>query len=142
MAGLDYGVMVFRDGKQIYTDRLYPDIEVGDFKICCYKWWVDIKSRGGVAAYSGTRQSERKLYEYYTVKSVWFRCDGTQFHLDEVCEGVYRLRFSFDDRHYTIIYGYGIDNDMDVWNDIKVLYLGKVRARKVDRAIEKARGGP
>lgn len=142
MAGLDYGVVVFRDGHQLYADRLYPDIEVGDFKIMCYKVWADIKYRTGTVSYFGALQSERELYQNEKVKSVYFRCDGTQFHIDEVCDSVYRLRFTFDDQHYTVIYGYGIDNDWDVWNNIKVMYLGKRRAKQVDRAIEKARGGP
>lgn len=138
MAGLDYGVMVFRNGEQIYKDRLYPDVEVNDIKISCYKCWCDIKTRCDAISFFQAYQDKPNLNLRYDPKSTWFRSGGFNFHLDEVCWDVYRLRFSIDDQHYTIIYGYGIDNDMDVWDKIKVLYLGKKRARAVDRAISKA----
>lgn len=141
MAGLDYGVMVFRDGTQIYENELYPSVIVDDdrLQISCYKVWCEIKCACDSASYFKTEIAGN--YPYGNAKSVWFTCGKFRFHIDEVCESVFRLRFNAENSHYTVIYGYGIDNDMKIWNKIKVRYLGKFRARAVDRAIQRALGG-
>lgn len=139
MAGIDYGVVVFQNGKQLYGDRLYPDVEFYDLKIVCYKSWVDI---------SLGEKNVISLWQTY----VWNRADlasrtksahfeiegGYTIHVKEIYPCVYRLKCSRDGQHLTIIYGYGIDPNWKVWKRVKVRYLGREGARKVDNEFRRA----
>lgn len=75
--------------------------------------------------------------------SSYAEVDKVKFHLKAVDPGhVQWLRFTYNGNHYDIVYGYGIDPDMKVWDDVKNCYLGKSGARKVDnlyRRIRKSR---
>lgn len=53
--------------------------------------------------------------------------------LDDSRGRVYHFRTRYKDDRYDVIYGYGIDPDKKVWDSVKVQYLGKKLAAKVDR---------
>lgn len=42
------------------------------------------------------------------------------------------LWMTYKGDHYRVIYGYGIDSNWNVWNKIKVKYLGKKLSKKID----------
>lgn len=138
MAAIDYGVVVFQNGKQLYGDRLYPDVRFGRLKIACYKARASISINGSNVLWLFGLWQEQNIDSEYR-KSAHFKIDGGYtVHVKEICPGVYRLKCSEDGQHLTIIYGYGIDPNWKVWNKIKVRYLGKYRAKIVDREITKA----
>lgn len=142
MAAIDYGAMVFLNGRRVYASYLYPEVLFADLKIICYKHWCEISMRGELAL---------DLYGVYERKegvsifdlprnriSAHYRIGDYMIHVKEITPGVQRLNVSHNGMHLTILYGYGIDNNPKVWHDIKVRYLGKYRARIVDKEIAKA----
>ena len=72
--------------------------------------------------------------------SSYAEVDKVKFHLKAVDPGhVQWLHFTYNGNHYDIVYGYGIDPDMQVWDDVKNDYLGKKGARKVDNLYRRIR---
>jgi len=66
-------------------------------------------------------------------KSSRFEIGGVKIHVKHIGDSIYIMKFSYKGSHYSVIYGYGIDPNMRVWNKTKVSYLGKELSRKVDR---------
>lgn len=143
MAAIDYGAMVFLNGRRIYANQLYPEVVFADLKIVCYKHWCEI-SIGGELALDLYGVYERKdgvsMFDLPRNRiSAHYRIgDKYMIHVKEVTPGVQRLKVSHDGMHLTILYGYGIDNNPKVWDKTKVLYLGKCRAKIVDKELAKA----
>ena len=72
--------------------------------------------------------------------SSYAEVDKVKFHLKAVDPGhVQWLHFTYNGNNYDIVYGYGIDPDMKVWNEVKCDYLGKKGARKVDNLYRRIR---
>lgn len=141
MAAIDYGVMAFCNGEQIYSDDLYPVIEIesGGYSIECYKYICKIFKNADIfIEYYEAELADKYSFDGSKKKSAWFSDNEIVFHIKEVCDGVYRLTFGIDGKHYVILYGYGIDNNKAIWDLVKVRYLGKKRAKAVDREIWKA----
>lgn len=138
MAGIDYGVVVFQNGKQLYGDRLYPDVRFGPLRITCYKSRASVSINGSNVLWLFGLWQEQNIDSEYR-KSAHFKIDGGYtIHVKEIYPGVYRLKCSEDGQHLTIIYGYGIDPNWKVWNRIKFKYLGREGARKVDNEFRRA----
>lgn len=143
MAAIDYGTMVFLNGRRIYANQLYPDVMFADLKIVCYKRNCEISLGDELVL------DLHGIYECKPGSTVFDFCGhrisahyniGGKYmvHVKEITPGVQRLKASHNGMHLTILYGYGIDNNPKVWHDLKVRYLGKYRARIVDKAIAKA----
>lgn len=47
------------------------------------------------------------------------------------------MQFSYKGDNYNIIYGYGIDSCKLTWDNVKVSYMGKKLANKIDKIIAK-----
>ena len=137
MAGIDYGVVVFQNGKQLYGDRLYPDVEFFELIISCYKGRASISLNGSKVIWLYGLWEEQKPYSEYR-KSARFKIGAYVVHVKEIYPRVYRLKCSNAGQHLTIIYGYGIDPNWKVWNRVKVKYLGREGARKVDNEFRRA----
>ena len=143
MAEIDYGTMVFLNGRRIYENQLYPEVMFADLKIVCYKHYCEI-SLGDELVLDLHGVYERKpgstVFDFYRHRiSAHYNIGGKYMvHVKEITPGVQKLKVSHNGMQLTILYGYGIDNNPKVWNDIKVRYLGKYRARIVDKAISKA----
>lgn len=67
-------------------------------------------------------------------KSVRFDCAGVRFHVRRIGNRQYWLKWSYKGDHYNVVYGYGIDPDVCVWDRVKDRYCGKRVARRVDGA--------
>lgn len=65
-------------------------------------------------------------------KSLRLSLGGVLLHLKEIEDRVYHMSFQSNGDYYNIIYGYGIDPFPATWHRIKVRYLGKRTARRVD----------
>lgn len=143
MAAIDYGVMVFLNGRRIYENQLYPDVKFADLKIVCYKHYCEI-SLGDEILLDLHGVYERKpgstVFDFYGHRiSAHYNIGGKYMvHVKEITPCVQRLNVSHNGMYLTILYGYGIDNNPKLWHDFKVRYLGKYRARIVDKAIAKA----
>lgn len=143
MAAIDYGTMVFLNGIRIYENQLYPEVMFADLKVVCYKHYCEI-SLGDELVLDLHGVYERKpgstVFDFYGHRiSAHYNIGGKYMvHVKEITPGVQRLKVSHNGMHLTILYGYGIDNNPKVWHDIKVRYLGRYRARIVDKAISKA----
>ena len=134
MAAIDYGVMCFLNGQQIYGDKLYPEIEFHGATIECYKYGCIFSVNGKKNKFYGASEAHRYLD---CRKSGRYKIGDFFIHIKELCVGIYRMTVSINGEHLTIIYGYVIYNKIQIWNKIKVKYLGKERARIVDREIIK-----
>lgn len=152
MAMIDYGAIVIHNGKVINKNKFFQDMEeaVG---------WSD-KDRahhayGNFYAYVGDSNATACFYKhianftcidgetfscwgcYENKKAYRFNFHGMNVVLQEIVEGIRCAHISYKDEHYTIVYGYGIDSNFEVWNEIKVRYLGKERAKKIDRFFKR-----
>lgn len=148
MAIIDYGALAFCNGKQIKPDERFPTIEIGPvwFEFC--KDWCNIRTTKSdilIARYhkadfcvcspSGefwfwNGMNKKSTHEIFPVET----------HVKELCDGVYRLRATWNGNRYTVIYGSGIDNDPKVWNRVKYRYHSRKNVRRIERAIALAGG--
>ncbi|MBR1454151.1 MAG: hypothetical protein IJ593_05860 [Lachnospiraceae bacterium] len=70
--------------------------------------------------------------------SLRFTVGDTKVHLRCIGYNILQIRFTSNCNFYNVIYGYAIDSNIDVWNEIKVRYLGKYMARRIDNIIRRA----
>ena len=87
--------------------------------VCYGHWWN-----------SDTCSYECHKSKYYTVGEV-------TIHIREVVDRVSLASFRYKGDFYNIVFGYGIDPTKRVWDSIKVQYLGKKKARKVDNVYRR-----
>ena len=73
-------------------------------------------------------------------KSKRFECGGVNIHMKEISDDVYHMSFQYKGDFYNIIYGCGIDSSPKIWHKVKVRYLGKKVARKVDNLYRRLLG--
>lgn len=52
-------------------------------------------------------------------------------------DNVYHMKFYYNGDYYDIVYGYGIDPDMKLWNKIKKDYYYKVDSRKIENLYKR-----
>lgn len=142
MAAIDYGTMVFLNGRRIYENQLYPEVMFADLKIVCYKHYCEISLRDELVldlhgVYERTPGST--VFDFYghRISAHYNIGDKYMVHVKEITPGVQRLKVSHGGMRLTVLYGYGIDNNPKVWDETKVLYLGKHRATVVDKEISK-----
>lgn len=144
MAAIDYGVMVWMNGRRYYKDFLYPKIYLENgLMIQCYKRYADIFEAGNtkpLLIFSGAVRRYGGVFNDNHAVSVRFSMNGARFHIKYLGYGVYQMKVSVGMNHYTIIYGYGIDNEIETWNRCKLDYLGRKGAKEIDKAIYKAGG--
>ena len=67
--------------------------------------------------------------------------NGTMFSVRVVDPHVCHFSMVYNGDVYHVIYGYGIDQDMKIWDRIKTKYLGRSSARKVDGLFRRIRKG-
>jgi len=156
MALIDYGAVVFKNGVIQNENNFFMDMQksVG---------WSSEQKGNYYAFVGNERLTvavSRNACHIFTDKKIFLRCHGMHFfdqcdvlittnphikkvirfvfdnigfRIKEITFNVYMLSFSFENNHYNIIYGYGIDPDLRVWEHNKVRYLGKKGAAKVDK---------
>lgn len=119
MAGIDYGTIVFKNGKRYKEESLYPTID--ELGITFYKYYVTTQD-----GYDGYCFYDDKKFVIETV------CNGVRIKARKLLDSVFTAEIFHGGDRYNIIFGYGIDNNLKTWDRIKVMYLGKRGARKVD----------
>lgn len=70
-------------------------------------------------------------------KSFYYTYNNITIHIKTILNGIYLLSVTINNAHYNVIYGYAIDPNLTVWNKIKVKYLGRKNAKKIDNLINK-----
>jgi hypothetical protein len=69
----------------------------------------------------------------------FFRKDGefqsVHAHLKRIYGNIWRCSFYYNGSFYKLIFGFGIDPNIDTWNRIKVDYLGRKVARRCEREL-------
>lgn len=142
MAAIDYGVMVWMNGRRVCKDFLYPKIYFENgLMIHCYKQYADIYEVGNtdpLRSFSGAVRCDGGVLQDNHAVSVRFSMNGARFHIKHLGYNVYQMKVSIGMNHYTIIYGYGVDNEIETWNRCKRDYLGRKGAKEIDKAIYKA----
>ena len=149
MAMIDYGAVVFKNGRQINHD-MFMDMQeaVG---------WESVPYKGNYFAYVGDRELTFCFYKHYCGVVVNGRqtqslygadcsyndrghmsyrgeANGIPYHIRNVGgRNVWLFSARYKGDTYNVIYGYGIDVDRKCWNRIKVRYLGRKASRAVDR---------
>lgn len=129
MAGIDYGAVVFKNGKRYKETHLYPQID--ELGISFYKCCVENLTNG---------EDYHWFYGEKFVEKIVF--NGINIKVKTLIKNdVYTAEIFHNGDRYNILFGYGIDCDMRVWNKIKNIYLGKQNAKKVDKWLKKRIGG-
>jgi hypothetical protein len=65
----------------------------------------------------------------------FYNYNGFKFDIKKVGNCIYNLHMDYKGKHYHILYGYGIDPDMKVWNRVKYDYGTKKDVRYVDKFL-------
>lgn len=158
MAMVDYGVVVFKNGNLENKNEFFMDMQktvgrmnetiygryfgfIGNETIALffYMQWCDIfLNKEIVASYNGTLKREELKHKGYK-KVLRLDVNGMNLCIKELYPNGYHASFILNGDHYHVIYGYGIDPDFSVWNQVKVRYLGKSAAKKVDNLFKKIR---
>lgn len=94
-------------------------VKLNQGKEICIELWCNYNSQHNHMSHT-YKLEDYKIHVKTVVKYKVFLCDVT-----------------IDGHHYHVIYGYGIDPNMIVWNNVKNIYLGKRDARKVDNLINR-----
>lgn len=130
MAGIDYGAVIFKNGKRYKEENLYPKID--ELGICFYKCCVEnlTDDNDYYWFYGETADGREKFAE-----EVVF--NGLKIKVKKICNSVFTATIFHNGDRYNILFGYGIDCNMRVWNKIKNIYLGKQNAKKVDKWLKK-----
>lgn len=61
--------------------------------------------------------------------------NGFKFDIKKVGNCMLHLHMDYKGKHYHILFGYGIDSDLKVWNEVKHIYCSKKEARYVDKFL-------
>lgn len=115
-------------------------VYIGDehLTVGVYKYSVVVLINKVIAArYWGARpfDEERTGWERMGTK---FNVGGVDFRIKAILPGqVHSLSFNYNGDYYNVVYGYGIDPNMRIWNEVKNRYLGKRGARKVDNLFNR-----
>lgn len=159
MAFIDYGAVVFKNGICQNSGKFFMDMQESVGWSDASSKSVRDKTDGNFFAYAGDEALTVAVYKHYcrilvnkeVVTEIWgmspynsrekhisyrFSIGGTDFCLRQLGDhysNVHWLKFTYRGDHYNVIYGYGIDPDIEVWNAVKVRYLGKNVSRKVDK---------
>lgn len=80
----------------------------------------------------GCRDKDSKRH-----KVLRFEYGGAQIIIRSVYYTISHMSISYKGDHYNVIYGYGIDPCMRVWNRIKNQYIGSKASRDVDKLIKR-----
>ena len=154
MALIDYGAVLIKNGKVVNQNTMFMDMEesvgckidgmdgqyfvyAGDSElvVATYKMILRVASNGELGPMWFALNNENELYNDKKVRHEYYK--GVYLTIKIVSDGVYHVKFTYKGDFYNIIYGYGIDSDFKIWNDIKVRYLGKKGARKVDNLYKR-----
>lgn len=133
MATIDYGVVVFKNGKRYKEEELFPYID--ELNVCFCKTYMHYPlsglPNGGEDGYYWFGYGDGK-------KSYRFTHNGSNYYVKEICDRVYRCQVNdVDGNRFFIILGYGIDNDKCLWNDIKYIYHNKKSVRKIENILRR-----
>lgn len=139
------------DRPRIKYDDCDCKTEIGD---CKGNKIINKRIDGNYFVYAGDNHFTAAFYKTYSVfcldeikvKTVWgcqsddginhrslhFKIGEVNVHIKEINYNVFECRFTYKENQYLIIYGYGIDTDMDVWDRTKNHYLAKKAVKKID----------
>lgn len=155
MSMIDYGALVFHNGKLLNENQFFMEMKdaVG---------WTDNGANDclndNYFAYVGDCESTAAFYKYHCVFSDCLDCarvkyfdwwqEGHKYHrvtnvnykgmkikFRRITKGVTDAEIHYKDEIYHVIYGYGIDCNLKVWNEIKCRYVGVTNAKKIDNLI-------
>jgi len=73
--------------------------------------------------------------EYISRKVIKMDLNGARITIRKIGSAQYMLHMIYKENNYRVIYGYGIDSNIDVFNKTKNIYLGKWLARKITAII-------
>lgn len=152
---IDYGALVFHNRKLLNENEFFMEMEdaVG---------WTDEGCEdclnGNYFAYVGDCEATAAFYKYYCQFSHGWDCNkkdyfawwqernkhhrvvnvnyrGMKIKFRRITKDVTDAEIHYKDEIYHVIYGYGIDNNLKVWNEIKCRYVGVTDAKKIDNLI-------
>lgn len=158
MSLIDYGAVLIKNGKVINENQFFMDMEksVGckidkvdgqymiyagdpDFVVATYKTILTVAVNKEIGPMYFGLGLGKEPYESYRNKKVrhCYCSNGVHLTIKKIWYGVYHAKFTYKGDFYSIIYGHGIDPDFKLWDQIKVRYLGKKGARKVDNLYKR-----
>ena len=111
---------------------------VGDEELtfCFYKDWCQIveKKEKTIELWGADIDYKDGGHQSYRGNA-----NGTNFRIQKIANRICHFSMVYKGDSYHVIYGYGIDVDERIWNKVKVEYLGKKIANKVDRLYDRIR---
>lgn len=132
----------FKSGDHI-KGNFFAYIGDEDFTIAFYKnsCKIMINKLPAGSIWCNYEVSEKESSDGYSniikhMSKVW-EFDKYKIHVKTIDPRVHLASFCYKEDQYHVIYGYGIDPTLRVWNKVKVRYLGKRTSIRVDRLIEK-----
>lgn len=123
MAAIDYGAIVFKNKKRYKSDYLFPIID--ELGVFFYKTAI-LDCDGNLIVELCT--SDKKVF--------YFDINDAKYRVKEICDSVYMAQIYKGENKFFCIFGYGIDNDKDCWDKIKVEFLGKKNSKKIDKILK------
>lgn len=164
MAMIDYGAWVFKNGKLMNEDQFFMNMEqavgwtdegkhpytredlagnyfayVGDedLTVAVYKC---------VAVFVRNKKDRKTVYHVANQKAIHLYNEDLpegwdlqpiHIHIKNIGDTDCVMEFGYKGDFYRIVYGYGIDPDMEVWDQTKVHYLGKKLAKRLDHYLHR-----
>ena len=98
-----------------------------DITLCFYKSVVAVAINGEHTETLHCGLEHRRSYRA--------EVNGAVIHIHPASkhnDRVWHCEMSYKGDNYHVVFGYGIDTDMNVWNRVKVRYLGKRAAKDID----------
>lgn len=124
MAAVDYGTVIFKNGRRYKADELFPIIDELDLYFYKHLMMHDGQSWGFL-------DDPRKKAHHLSF-------DGIKCKVNEIARGVYKATIFGGGDRYSVVFGYGIDPDADLWEKfVKPRYYSKRDARKVSNVLRR-----
>ena len=148
MASIDSGAVAFHGRERILKNNKFPTLVFDQVRFTFYKTFCSayVGDGRGVQLFQlvgadlcsvgenqfGAPKSKKK--------SIRLTCFGVNVHVRELAPLVYVFRADCSGEHYTVVYGYGIDNDPEIWNATKRIYHTKRVAGLIDSVFDSLGG--
>ena len=130
MSAIDYGVIVFKNGKRYKEEELFPYIDELNVSFCKTYMQYPLEGFPDTNVYWFGYGDDKKSYR--------FTHNGSNYYVKEICDRVYRCQTNdVDGNRFFIVFGYGIDNDKNLWDDIKYIYHSKNSIRKIENILRR-----
>lgn len=132
MSAIDYGAVIFKNGQRYKAEELFPVID--ELDVVFYKYYMDYPIPTTAEGYS----RDAYIFGSDNKKSYRFTHNNCNYYIKEIANNVYRCQVNdLSGNRFFIIFGYGIDNDKEIWDRVKYIYHNKKDVHKIDNILRR-----